>query len=104
MGESPITSSPVGLIAVAGISGIGTHLPPLGRSTNAQDCLTADLRGGPWRLPDRPVLVTDATVSRLQGVAKVAVTGALHDRLRAGELDASAETLGHAKICTAYQQ
>jgi hypothetical protein len=32
IGESPLTSSPVGLIAVAGISGIGTHLPLLGRS------------------------------------------------------------------------
>ena len=55
-------------------------------------------------MPDRRVLVTEATVSRLQGVAKVAVTGALHDRLRAGELDASAETPGHGKVGTAYQQ
>jgi hypothetical protein len=40
----------------------------------------------------------------LQGVAEVAMTGALHDGLRAGEFYAIAESLGHGKVGIAYQE
>src|SRR3954471_7775842 len=41
---------------------------------------------------------------RAVGVPEVAVAGALHDRLGAGELHAGAEALGHRLIGAAHQQ
>jgi hypothetical protein len=48
--------------------------------------------------------VTAERLLFLQGVAEVAMTGALHDDRRAGESYAVAESLGHGKVGTAYQE